>query len=134
MSPDAFPWISMILSGRLRLRLRVLGATAEPDDLLMAAVGDLVVAAICVVNAFGDIGHGGQPISFDAVRNLRDVFKFEQGRSHTTIGIVVTNASFDKTGCRIVARGGRDGIARSLTPAHTPASTAMPSSPRPRAR
>ncbi|QGN32624.1 P1 family peptidase [Microlunatus sp. Gsoil 973] len=80
---------------------------------------ELVVAAMCVVNAFGDIDHGGGPISFEAVRDLHKVFEFEQGRSHTTIGVVVTNARLDKTGCRILAQGGHDGIARSLTPPHT---------------
>lgn len=80
---------------------------------------ELVVAAMCAVNAFGDIDHGRQPITFDAVRNLRELFEFEQDRSHTTIGVVVTNARLDKTGCRVLAQGGHDGIARSLTPPHT---------------
>lgn len=80
---------------------------------------ELVVAALCVVNAFGDIDPGGRPISYDAVRRLREMFEFEQGRAHTTIGVVVTNARLDKTGCRILAQGGHDGLARALTPPHT---------------
>jgi L-aminopeptidase/D-esterase-like protein len=79
----------------------------------------VVVAALCVVNAFGDVDHGDEPISFEAVRDLQSVFEYEQGRSHTTIGVVVTNARLDKAGCRVLAQGGHDGIARSLTPPHT---------------
>ena len=41
------------------------------------------------------------------------------GPTHTTIGVVVTNARLDKTGCRVVAQGAHDGLARALTPPHT---------------
>jgi L-aminopeptidase/D-esterase-like protein len=37
---------------------------------------------------------------------------------NTTIGVVVTNARIDKTGCYLVAQGGHDGLARALEPAH----------------
>jgi len=40
-------------------------------------------------------------------------------RLHTTIGVVVTNARLDKTGCHVVAQGAHDGLARAITPPHT---------------
>ena len=43
------------------------------------------------------------------------------GVEATTVGIVVTNASLDKTGCLLVAESGHDGLARALDPAHTAA-------------
>jgi L-aminopeptidase/D-esterase-like protein len=82
-------------------------------------LGDLVVACLAVVNAFGDIDDGRGAVSFDAVRMLAEPFAFGGSRAHTTIGIVVTNARLDKVGCRIVAQGAHDGLARSITPPHT---------------
>lgn len=95
------------------------GGLGYSEQRLDVGHDEVVVATLCVVNAFGDIDHGGKPISFDAVLGLRRVFEYEQGRSHTTIGIVVTNARLDKIGCQILAQGGHDGLARSLTPPHT---------------
>jgi L-aminopeptidase/D-esterase-like protein len=37
----------------------------------------------------------------------------------TTIGVVATNATLDKTACLTVAQGGHDGIARAIDPPHT---------------
>ncbi len=82
-------------------------------------LGDLAVAVLCVVNAFGDVDDGSSSVVFDAVAALESPFAFDQGRSHTTIGVVVTNARLDKVGCRIVAQGAHDGLARALTPPHT---------------
>ncbi|TDO51124.1 L-aminopeptidase/D-esterase-like protein [Kribbella sp. VKM Ac-2571] len=82
-------------------------------------LGELVVACLAVVNAFGDVDDGGKDVSFDAVRILAEPFAFGEGRAHTTIGIVVTNARLDKVGCRTVAQGAHDGLARSITPPHT---------------
>lgn len=83
-------------------------------------LGDVIVAAVVAVNAFGDIvGTPGSPedASLDAIVALRESFYFD--RTHTTIGAVVTNARLDKVGCRIVAQGAHDGLARALTPPHT---------------
>ncbi|MEC3918038.1 P1 family peptidase [Nocardia sp. CDC160] len=81
-------------------------------------LGEVVVAAVCAVNAFGDIDDGSPEISFDAVAMLQQLAVTES-RSHTTIGAVVTNARLDKIGCRIVAQGAHDGLSRALTPPHT---------------
>lgn len=82
-------------------------------------LGDLVVGALCAVNAFGDIDLGAADISLDAVLRLEGGFDFEHARDHTTIGAVITNARLDKPGCRIVAQGAHDGLSRALTPPHT---------------
>ncbi|AYF74510.1 peptidase S58 family protein [Nocardia yunnanensis] len=81
-------------------------------------LGEVVVGAVCAVNAFGDIDDGRAEISFDAVAVLQQL-AFTQSRAHTTIGAVVTNARLDKIGCRIVAQGAHDGLSRALTPPHT---------------
>lgn len=80
-------------------------------------VDDVVVWALVVVNAFGDIDLGSATVDIAPVRGLQGPFEFE--RVHTTIGVVITNATLDKVGCRIVAQGAHDGLARSITPPHT---------------
>ncbi|MGI5220431.1 P1 family peptidase [Nocardia sp. CA-290969] len=82
-------------------------------------LGDLVVGALCVVNAFGDIDDGTSDIALDAVAALAQPFEFAEARTHTTIGVVVTNARLDKMGCYIAAQGAHDGLSRALTPPHT---------------
>ncbi|UPK73263.1 P1 family peptidase [Nocardioidaceae bacterium SCSIO 66511] len=79
---------------------------------------DVVVEALCAVNAFGDVDTGG-PVSFDPVRALPATSGFDAGRAHTTIGLVVTNAALSKVGCRVMAQGAHDGLARALVPPHT---------------
>lgn len=80
-------------------------------------LGDVVVAAIVAVNAFGDIVDAAGADSLDAVAALQGAFDFD--RTNTTIGAIVTNARLDKIGCRIVAQGAHDGLARAITPPHT---------------
>lgn len=85
-----------------------------------ATWGDVTVAAVVAVNAFGDIVTGGGPVDYACFDAQRAGFDFaREGRTHTTIGAVVTNARLDKVGCRIVAQGAHDGLARALTPPHT---------------
>jgi L-aminopeptidase/D-esterase-like protein len=72
--------------------------------------GELVVAALVAVNAFGGVSRGerlGWPAWLD-----RPPFE------HTTIGIVGTNATLDKIGCLLVAQSAHDGLARALEPVH----------------
>ncbi|GAB4585161.1 P1 family peptidase [Nocardia sp. IFM 10818] len=80
---------------------------------------DVIVGALCVVNAFGDIDPGTSDISLDAVAQLNRPFDFANPRAHTTIGAILTNARLDKTACHIVAQGAHDGLSRALTPPHT---------------
>lgn len=81
-----------------------LGGAVERD-------GDLVVAALMAVNAFGDVidPSGRRPLPPPVAPVVGE---------NTTIGVVVTNARLDKTGCLLVAQGGHDGLARALEPAH----------------
>ncbi|NNG38230.1 P1 family peptidase [Flexivirga sp. ID2601S] len=114
---------------------------ARPGGLSAAErrMGDVVVWALVAVNAYGDIDLGDAPVSTEAVARLQEPFGFGGAdgggtdgggtdgaaavaagdRTHTTIGVVVTNARLDKVGCHIVAQGAHDGLARSLTPPHT---------------
>lgn len=91
---------------------------ARPGGLGSAAVrdGDLVVAALMVVNAIGE------PRS--TVREGPRVPGDSAGvgdREATTIGIVVTNAAADKRACKLIAESAHDGLARALEPVHTAA-------------
>lgn len=98
-------------------------AGALPGGVVTATrrIGDVVVWALVVVNAFGDIDRGSRTVDTAPVEALRQSFDFdrESDRTHTTIGAVVTNAVLDKVGCRLVAQGAHDGLARAITPPHT---------------
>ncbi len=86
----------------------------------VARLGDLVVSVLCAVNAFGDVDSGDDSAGLGAVETLAALPSgFGGGRTHTTIGVVCTNARLDKTGCLVVAQGAHDGLARAITPSHT---------------
>ena len=86
----------------------------------VARLGDLVVSVLCVVNAFGDIESGDDSAGLGAIETLATLPSgFGGGRTHTTIGVVCTNARLDKTGCQVVAQGAHDGLSRAITPPHT---------------
>jgi L-aminopeptidase/D-esterase-like protein len=77
---------------------------------------DVVVAALVVVNAFGDIDDGTplaprlqEPPAPDP----------DLAFGNTTVGLVITNAALTKTQCHLTAQSGHDGLARSLSPSHT---------------
>lgn len=112
-------------------------------------VGEVVVSALMVVNAFGDLAPLAAPAPGDdadlggrawpavgpgtASRGLLGAAPTAGGAAggsspgeglagmgeHTTIGVVATNASLDKLGCLLVAQSAHDGLARALEPAHT---------------
>lgn len=88
--------------------------------------GDLVVAALLAVNAIGEPRPGGPPLSEPRVPIVPAVLGSPQPAPQaaeelqaTTIGMVVTNATLDKRGCRRAAEAGHDGLARALDPVHT---------------
>ncbi len=101
------------------------GAGSMVDSGLVGAVrrdGDVVVAALVAVNAWGDVvgtpeadlpgpdisqSGGGEPS--DAAGAMR---------GNTTIGVVATNAAADKLVCAHMARGAHDGLARAVSPPH----------------
>jgi len=90
--------------------------------------GDVVVGAIAVVNAVGDIvgrdgallvGSGAPP---DAV-GFPDPAPFEEDASgagtNTTLVLVATNARCSKVECHLLARSAHHGLARAIHPSHT---------------
>lgn len=91
-----------------------LAGARRPAGLASAGVtvGDLRVAALVAVNAFGRPGG-------DDEAALRLPHEGRAGPGNTTIGLVATNATLDKRDCHLVAQGAHDGLARALFPAHT---------------
>lgn len=71
--------------------------------------GELVVAALVVVNA---VGHLRPAPNVPPVRD-------RALRENTTIGVIVTNATLDKAACHVVAQSGHSGMARAIEPVHT---------------
>src|SRR6185295_6501897 len=94
----------------------------------------LVVGAIVAVNCVGDvidpktgkIVAGARTADGKSFLNIMDAFR--SGRSaaavppgqNTTIGVIATNARFDKTQMTKIAEMAHDGMARAINPAHTP--------------
>lgn len=82
--------------------------------------GAAVVTALVVVNAFGDIDDGAAVarVARGEGPSGPDWGSFAAG-TNTTIGVVVTNATTDKTGCHLLSQGAHDGLARAVFPPHT---------------
>lgn len=79
--------------------------------------GDVVVSALAVVNAAGDVVPLGAEPGPDHGPLLPGRPTAPHGTS-TTIGVVVTNAALDELGCLAAAQGGHDGLARAVHPPH----------------
>lgn len=94
-------------------------------------LGDFVVSAIVCVNAFGDIFDyeegiqiAGPKINGKIVNTMDNIGKIAQSFSevegkNTTIGLVATNATFDKTKLTKICQMSHDAYARSINPVHT---------------
>jgi L-aminopeptidase/D-esterase-like protein len=95
----------------------------------------LVVGAIVAVNCVGDVidpktGRilaGARTPDGKAFLNItaeyragRGVAQTDTPGQHTTIGVVATNARFDKTQMTKIAEMAHDGMARAINPTHTP--------------
>jgi L-aminopeptidase/D-esterase-like protein len=94
----------------------------------------LVVAALVAVNAVGDVidpasGHVVAGVRTPDGRGLADARTLLRAGvagaaprvgENTTIGIVATNAALTKAQARKVAQMAHDGLARAISPAHTP--------------
>lgn len=115
------------------------GMDAMCDAGLVGAVqrdGDLIVAALIAVNAWGDVVAG--PIASLPDPPIPGTGGGEPGEAggsggafasgtgggvgpagNTTIGVVATNAAVDKAVCQHMARGAHDGLARAISPPHT---------------
>lgn len=94
---------------------------ARPSGLGSASIteADLTVAALVAVNAMGD-ALGSSAEGLDRPR-LPVVPAPVTPVEATTIGVIVTNAATDKSGCRLLAEAGHDGLARALDPVHAAA-------------
>lgn len=96
-------------------------------------VGDLVVGALVVVNAVGDIqnptdgqllagarGNDGRPLGMvQALLQGQPLPDGPLSGSATTLGIVATNAPLSKAGATKLAQIAHDGLARSINPVHS---------------
>jgi len=80
--------------------------------------GDLVVSALVVVNAFGEIDEGNGLAEAAASVGPQGIYPAAPF-TNTTIGFVATNAKLDKIGCLILAQGAHDGLSRAIVPPHT---------------
>ncbi len=80
--------------------------------------GDVVVAALVAVNAYGDVFEPG-----DTTPRVPPppVETAEASFANTSIGVVATNAVLTKRDCLLVAESGHDGLSRSLAPVHSTA-------------
>jgi L-aminopeptidase/D-esterase-like protein len=91
----------------------------------------LIVAAIVAVNCVGDvidpktgkIVAGARTTDGKSFVNIIDAFRSGRGAAspgqNTTIGVVATNARFDKTQMTKIAEMSHDGLARAINPSHT---------------
>jgi L-aminopeptidase/D-esterase-like protein len=98
----------------------------------IATADGLIVAALVVVNAFGDVidpatgqitagARSADGRSFvDARKLLREgAIRFDRP-GNTTLGVVATNAVLTKAQATRVAQMAHDGFARAISPVHTP--------------
>jgi L-aminopeptidase/D-esterase-like protein len=85
--------------------------------------GEVVVAALVVVNAVGDVHDAtGAPIVASQappdVPGFPEEAPFEEG-TNTTLAVVATNARCTKGECHLLARSANHGLARAIHPSHT---------------
>ncbi|MEW5784332.1 MAG: P1 family peptidase [Bacillota bacterium] len=91
--------------------------------------GDLIVAALVVVNAFGDVFDrsgkllaGPRGPETDAMEQTVPLLLARNGNvtpGNTTLGVVATNAALTREALEKVAQMAHDGLARTIRPVHT---------------
>ncbi len=98
-------------------------------------IGDLQIGAIVVINALGDIydwktGEKIAGLLTEDKTAFRDTVEFMSQSiavkdnkfvDNTTLGVIITNAAFDKARLCKIAGMAHDGYARSIRPVHTSA-------------
>ncbi|WP_205745718.1 P1 family peptidase [Egibacter rhizosphaerae] len=105
-------------------------AVAGGVGLGIASHGDLTAGALVAANAVGDVvGPGGEVLAGDRAPVEAERYPFggpllgalggEEGRAHTVIGCVATNARLDKSGAVRAAELSHGGLVRAVRPAHT---------------
>ncbi len=97
-------------------------------------VGPLAVAALVAVNASGDVidpknGRilaGARSEDGQSFANMAKILRenllgsMVQPNENTSLGVVATNASFDKAALQKIAQMSHDGLARTIVPVHLP--------------
>lgn len=98
-------------------------------------IGDLEIGAVVAVNSLGDIydwktGKKIAGLLTEDKKGFRDTTEYmatdispsdNKFTDNTTLGVIITNASFDKTQLCKIAGMTHDGFARSIRPVHTSA-------------
>ena len=97
-------------------------------------IGELKIGAVVAVNALGDIydwktGKKIAGLLAEDMQGFRDTLVYMAGdissrdkfTGNTTIGVIITNASFEKSQLCKIAGMAHDGYARSIRPVHTTA-------------
>ena len=97
-------------------------------------IGELKIGAVVAVNALGDIydwktGKKIAGLLTEDKQGFRDTLVYMAGdissrdkfTGNTTIGVIITNASFEKSQLCKIAGMAHDGYARSIRPVHTTA-------------
>jgi len=85
-----------------------------------ASEGDVVVGALAVVNALGDvIGADGRILAGSTAPDGTLGFPHVEPFEHTTLVVIATNARLTKQECRLMSESAHDGLARAIHPTHT---------------
>ena len=113
--------------GKLQPGLPMKGGVGTAS--LQASSG-IVVAALVAVNCVGNVidPKTGQIIAGSRSPKgpgFVDVLEWSRGgipaeATNTTIGVIATNAAFNKAQMKKIAQMGHDGMARTINPVHTP--------------
>lgn len=91
-------------------------------------LGKVQIAVVMAVNALGDIVSDGKTIAAARFENgefvdsvkIMTAGSCELTNSNTTIGCIITNAKLTKEQCNSLADLAHDGLARAISPSHTP--------------
>lgn len=81
--------------------------------------GDIVVGAIVVVNAAGDVIDPSTQQIIAGARGPLGGYIFDNPLANTTIAVVATNAALNKDQVNKIAQMANNGLALALRPAHT---------------
>lgn len=103
------------------------GKRAGPTFMMKGGLGsastyidaDIIVGALVVVNAFGDVIDPTTQQAIAAARSSAKESTFHATYSNTTLAVVATNAALNKEEINKVAQMAHNGLAQTLRPAHT---------------
>ena len=103
------------------------GKMAGPAFMMKGGLGsasmqindEIVVGAIVVVNAAGDVVDPATQQIIAGARNPLGGYVFGSPSGNTTIAVVATNAALSKVAINKVAQMAHNGLAQTLRPAHT---------------